>query len=89
MKRNRRDQDRTRTRADERPLPRRKDGEVDGRTRRRTGRHVLFAARVTEAFPAVVKEIAAKEKRTIGEVLEDAVRQYRQRNKGKPHEPAP
>ena len=54
----------------------RKDGTADRRSLRRTGRDILFAARVSEAFGPTIKEIAAREKRTVGEVLEDALRNY-------------
>jgi hypothetical protein len=64
-------------------IVRRKDGAVDGRSLRRTGRDVLFAAKVSETFGPTIKEIAAREKRTVGAVLEDALRLYRLSKKPK------
>jgi hypothetical protein len=61
----------------------RKDGGVDGRSLRRTGRDVLFAAKVSETFGPTIKEIAAREKRTVGAVLEDALQVYRLSKKPK------
>ncbi len=67
----------------------RKDGAVDGRSLRRTGRDVLFAAKVSEAFGPTIKEIAAREKRTVGQVLEDAMDLYRQSKKPQRPKAAP
>jgi hypothetical protein len=64
-------------------IVRRKDGAVDGRSVRRTGRDVLFAAKVSETFGPTIKEIAAREKRTVGAVLEDALQLYRVSKKPK------
>ena len=61
----------------------RKDGTADGRSLRRTGRDILFAAKVSGAFGPTIKEIAVREKRTVGEVLEDALHLYRLSKKPK------
>jgi hypothetical protein len=64
-----------------RTFRRRKDGEVDRRALRRTGRTTLLAIRVTEEFNQLVRRLAAQEGRTLGEFIEVAVFRWQEGQK--------
>jgi len=51
---------------------------TDARSFRRTGRTIQFNIRVTPAFDMQVREIAQRERRTLAEVLEQAMALYGQ-----------
>jgi hypothetical protein len=65
-----------------------KDGSLDGRSLRSTGRLPKYAIRVHPDFPREVKEIAEQTGKTIGQVIQEAVRSHFSR-KGKPRGPDP
>jgi hypothetical protein len=72
------------------PLIRRKDGRIDGRSSRRTGRNIALKLWVTDEFRALAYELAAKEGRAMGAIFEDALRAYARRKKtakGRAHTP--
>ncbi len=62
--------------ADEAPADGRQDGRHDGRRRRRSGRTLQFATRVSAAFDARLRRLAERDGLLLVEVLERALDAY-------------
>lgn len=62
---------------------------IDRRTLPRTGRTALLGVRVTEAFPDYVRQLANRERCTIGALIENAVyKVYPRRAAKRPKDPS-
>jgi hypothetical protein len=66
-----------------------RDGQIDRRYLPRSGRTELMGVRVTKEFPEYVRELASRERCTIGALIEDAVyKVYPRRAAKRPKDPS-
>ncbi|MBI3420111.1 MAG: hypothetical protein HY053_08270 [Proteobacteria bacterium] len=66
-----------------------KDGRLDGRSLRRTGRTENFTVRVREGFPEEIKKFAFGFQMTMGEIVEIGVGEFMQRRRNGTPDPSP